>query len=267
MQRPAPQSEEAHSRLKTFASNAPMNHLTDFSNEPLVLNMSTGAANSMYPGVNSSLAEFGNVNLNPHLNHGALANKSSLKRSREELNLKEKKRMSKLNNRIQQFKDMLDEAGIASKKNKQSILDNTAYYIKMLQSDLSSAKQRAERAEQMVERPSKARKLVESCAVAMVTGKLSGEIASFSREFAQLIGRDMSDMQSSASLFLSRMGEKFGQQLSQLDQATERVVFWDTLRTSTEAKMCRFALTLIKGEDGTTHEFQCIVIPKSELEF
>ncbi|KAG7380232.1 hypothetical protein PHYPSEUDO_007618 [Phytophthora pseudosyringae] len=77
--------------------------------------------------------------------------RSGSKRSREDLNLKEKKRMFKLNDRINQLKDMLDEAGVQSKKNKQSILDNAAHYIEMLRSNLLIAKQKAERAEKQAE--------------------------------------------------------------------------------------------------------------------
>ncbi|KAL4162095.1 hypothetical protein PRNP1_002643 [Phytophthora ramorum] len=77
--------------------------------------------------------------------------RSGAKRSREDLNLKEKKRMFKLNDRINQLKDVLDEAGVQTKKNKQSILDNAAHYIEMLRSNLLIAKQKAERAEKQAE--------------------------------------------------------------------------------------------------------------------
>lgn len=73
------------------------------------------------------------------------------KRSREDLNMKEKKRMFKLNDRINQLKSLLDEAGVQSKKNKQSILDNTYHYVGMLRSNLLIAKQKAERAEKQAE--------------------------------------------------------------------------------------------------------------------
>lgn len=74
------------------------------------------------------------------------------RRSREELNLKEKKRMFKLNDRINQLKELLDEAGVQSKKNKQSVLDNTHHYISMLRSYLVIAKQKADRAEKQLDR-------------------------------------------------------------------------------------------------------------------
>ncbi|KAG6943459.1 hypothetical protein JG688_00017585 [Phytophthora aleatoria] len=76
---------------------------------------------------------------------------SSAKRSREELNRKEKERMFKLNERINQLKTLLDEAGVQTKKNKQSILDNTSHYIEMLRGDLVIAQQKAERAEKQAE--------------------------------------------------------------------------------------------------------------------
>ncbi|CEG43294.1 PAS domain [Plasmopara halstedii] len=76
---------------------------------------------------------------------------SNAKQSREELNRKEKQRMFKLNDRINQLKTLLDEAGVQTKKNKQSVLDNTSHYIEMLRSDLVIAQQKAERAERRAE--------------------------------------------------------------------------------------------------------------------
>lgn len=190
--------------------------------------------------------------------------------------------MSKLNDRIKEFKDLLHDAGISCKKNKQSILDNTATLVKMLQSDLSAALKRAERAEALVERPSKARKLVESCAVAMVTGKLSGEIMLFSDEFVRLIGghEDMSDLRSSSALFLARMGAEFTRHLSELriSKSKERILFHDTLHHTTNTSTtnaskassmmkCRFVLRLCNATPGgTDEEFQCVLFPESEFE-
>ncbi|CAH0477502.1 unnamed protein product [Peronospora belbahrii] len=71
---------------------------------------------------------------------------NTAKRSREDLNRKEKQRMSKLNERINQLKTLLDDAGVQTKKNKQSILDNTSNYIEMLRDDLLAAQQKAEEA-------------------------------------------------------------------------------------------------------------------------
>ncbi|GMF32344.1 unnamed protein product [Phytophthora lilii] len=70
------------------------------------------------------------------------------KRSREDLNLKEKQRMLRLNERIAQLKALLLEAGVHTKKNKQAVLDNTAHYIAQLRGDLRIGQQQAERAEQ-----------------------------------------------------------------------------------------------------------------------
>ncbi|KAF0683108.1 Aste57867_24796 [Aphanomyces stellatus] len=64
--------------------------------------------------------------------------------SRAELNFKEKQRMLKLNVTIDNLRKDLDAAGISSKMNKQSILDNTVHYIAMLQNDVVIAKQKAE---------------------------------------------------------------------------------------------------------------------------
>ncbi|KAG1709859.1 hypothetical protein DVH05_016874 [Phytophthora capsici] len=76
---------------------------------------------------------------------------SGAKRSREELNMKEKQRMFKLNDRINQLRTLLDDAGVQTKKNKQSILDNTSHYIERLRGDLAIAQQKAEHAEKQAE--------------------------------------------------------------------------------------------------------------------
>ncbi|CAI5727066.1 unnamed protein product [Peronospora farinosa] len=72
---------------------------------------------------------------------------NAVKRSREDLNQKEKQRMFKLNERISQLKALLDDAGVQTKKNKQSVLDNTSQYIEMLRGDLEIAQQKAEQAQ------------------------------------------------------------------------------------------------------------------------
>ncbi|GMF48706.1 unnamed protein product [Phytophthora fragariaefolia] len=59
--------------------------------------------------------------------------------------------MFKLNERIAQLKTLLDDAGVQTKKSKQSILDNTAHLIEKLQSDLLVANQKAERAERQAD--------------------------------------------------------------------------------------------------------------------
>uniref|UniRef100_A0AAV1TM86 BHLH domain-containing protein n=1 Tax=Peronospora matthiolae TaxID=2874970 RepID=A0AAV1TM86_9STRA len=81
--------------------------------------------------------------------HGS--NSSGAKRSREDLNQKEKQRMLKLNDRISQLKKLLDDAGVQTKKNKQSILDNTSQYIETLRGDLAIAQQKADQAEKQTE--------------------------------------------------------------------------------------------------------------------
>ncbi|CAK4067446.1 unnamed protein product [Aphanomyces euteiches] len=69
--------------------------------------------------------------------------------NRAELNLKEKQRMLKLNATIDNLRKELDNAGVSSKMNKQSILDNTIYYITNLQNDVVIAKQKAEYAQRI----------------------------------------------------------------------------------------------------------------------
>jgi hypothetical protein len=125
-------------------------HQGDFDHEPLMMNMHNTAAYH-YPPMGGQLLH---VSTDYPAQPPSVSNStpsSGSKRSREELNLKEKKRMFKLNDRINQLKDMLDEAGVQCKKNKQSILDNTAHYVSMLRSNLLIAQQKAERAEKQAE--------------------------------------------------------------------------------------------------------------------
>ncbi|KAF0745030.1 hypothetical protein Ae201684P_011122 [Aphanomyces euteiches] len=133
-------------------------HHGDFDHEPLVLNNGPPHHN-FYQQMNQPMlhvsTDFSNVQGVPSM-HGAgsddMDQKSvnGQKRSREELNQKEKKRMFKLNETIHTLKKLLDDAGVSCKKNKQSILDNTAHYISMLRNDLIIAKQKAEHAERML---------------------------------------------------------------------------------------------------------------------
>ncbi|KAF1327372.1 DNA binding protein, partial [Globisporangium splendens] len=125
-------------------------HQGDFDHEPLMMNMHNAAAYH-YPPMGGQLLH---VSADYPAQPPSVSNStpsSGSKRSREELNLKEKKRMFKLNDRINQLKDMLDEAGVQCKKNKQSILDNTSHYVSMLRSNLLIAQQKAERAEKQAE--------------------------------------------------------------------------------------------------------------------
>lgn len=124
----------------------------DFDHEPLMMNMHNSAAH-YYPSMSAQMLH---VSADyppqpPSVANSTPSASSGTKRSREDLNMKEKKRMFKLNDRINQLKDMLDEAGVACKKNKQSILDNTSHYISMLRSNLLIAQQKAERAEKQAE--------------------------------------------------------------------------------------------------------------------
>uniref|UniRef100_A0AAV1TPF7 BHLH domain-containing protein n=1 Tax=Peronospora matthiolae TaxID=2874970 RepID=A0AAV1TPF7_9STRA len=136
----------------------PQHALTE--SEPLLMNVQGPSGHGYYPPPqmgHQMLHVSSNYEYASHGNGGVVTPSSSRshhsgsKRSREDLNLKEKKRMFKLNDRINQLKDMLDEAGVQTKKNKQSILDNAAHYIEMLRSNLLIAKQKAERAEKQTE--------------------------------------------------------------------------------------------------------------------
>jgi len=133
-------------------SMAPHEHSpTGFDHEPLMLNMHNGN-HPFYPQMGQGMlhvsADYGSGG---SVGGATPSSTNGSKRSREDLNMKEKKRMFKLNERINQLKEMLDDAGVQSKKNKQSILDNTTHYIGMLRSNLLIAKQKAERAEKQAE--------------------------------------------------------------------------------------------------------------------
>ncbi|KAJ0399452.1 hypothetical protein ATCC90586_003797 [Pythium insidiosum] len=121
----------------------------EFDHEPLMMNMHNPQSH-FYPALGGQMLHV-SADYAPSMDGSTPSAKSGSKRSREELNLKEKKRMFKLNDRINQLKTLLDEAGVQSKKNKQSILDNTFHYIGMLRSNLLIAKQKAERAEKQAE--------------------------------------------------------------------------------------------------------------------
>jgi hypothetical protein len=131
--------------------HTPMN--SEFDHEPLMLNLHNGQ-HPFYPNFGQSMLHV-STDYSSSSSVGGMTPSSSSgsgsKRSREELNMKEKKRMFKLNDRINALKSILDDAGVQSKKNKQSILDNTYHYISMLRSNLLIAKQKAERAEKQAE--------------------------------------------------------------------------------------------------------------------
>ncbi|KDO29093.1 hypothetical protein SPRG_06148 [Saprolegnia parasitica CBS 223.65] len=134
-------------------------HSGEFDHEPLVLN-NGHPQHGFYQQMNAPMlhvsTDFSNVNNmngSMHNDHDDMDDNKSIngqKRSREELNQKEKKRMFKLNETIHQLKKSLDDAGVSCKKNKQSILDNTVHYISMLRNDLVIAKQKADHAERML---------------------------------------------------------------------------------------------------------------------
>ncbi|TYZ68339.1 hypothetical protein PybrP1_005167, partial [[Pythium] brassicae (nom. inval.)] len=128
-------------------------HPGDFDHEPLLMSMHNPAAH--YYSQSAMNAQMLHVSADypaqPPSVTSASSSTSGSKRSREDLNMKEKKRMFKLNDRINQLKDILDEAGVQCKKNKQSILDHTHHYIGMLRSNLLIAQQKAERAEKQTE--------------------------------------------------------------------------------------------------------------------
>ncbi len=122
----------------------------DFDHEPLMMNMHNPSSH-FYPPMGSQMLQVSADYQHNMDNSTPSSRTSGTKRSREDLNLKEKKRMFKLNDRITELKTILDEAGVQSKKNKQSVLDNTYHYIGMLRSNLLIAKQKAERAEKQAE--------------------------------------------------------------------------------------------------------------------
>ncbi|ETW03518.1 hypothetical protein H310_04959 [Aphanomyces invadans] len=89
------------------------------------------------------MGHYGDENANIHVTEGMNPT------TRAELNLKEKQRMSKMNDTIENLRKELEAAGVSTKMNKQSILDNTLHYMTMLQNDVVIAKQKAEYALRM----------------------------------------------------------------------------------------------------------------------
>ncbi|GMF48508.1 unnamed protein product [Phytophthora fragariaefolia] len=134
------------------AAMTPQHAMGKYENEPLMMNVQGGAHYYPPPQMGGQMLQVSSDY--EYANGGVItpsSSRSGSKRSREDLNLKEKKRMFKLNDRINQLKEVLDEAGVQTKKNKQSILDNASHYIEMLRSNLLIAKQKAERAEKQAE--------------------------------------------------------------------------------------------------------------------
>ncbi|KAG7400114.1 hypothetical protein PHYBOEH_007020 [Phytophthora boehmeriae] len=137
----------------------PQHHMTpqhqqqqgDFEHEPLMMNMQHPGQYYAPPPMTAQMLHVSTDYNSGGSASGTTPSHTGSKRSREELNMKEKKRMFKLNDRINELKSLLDEAGVQSKKNKQSILDNTYHYIGMLRSNLLIAKQKAERAEKQAD--------------------------------------------------------------------------------------------------------------------
>ncbi|KAG2775708.1 hypothetical protein JG687_00001162 [Phytophthora cactorum] len=134
-------------------AQTPQHQQGDFDHEPILMNMQHPGQYYAPPPMTAQM-----LHVSTDYNSGGSAggatpsnSQSGSKRSREDLNMKEKKRMFKLNDRINQLKTLLDEAGVQSKKNKQSILDNTYHYVGMLRSNLLIAKQKAERAEKQAD--------------------------------------------------------------------------------------------------------------------
>ncbi|TMW67283.1 hypothetical protein Poli38472_012399 [Pythium oligandrum] len=133
------------------AAMTPQHH-QEYEHEPLVMNVPPATHYYAPMGAHMLLVSSDYDYNSAQSSDGATPkNKPGTKRSREDLNMKEKKRMFKLNDRINQLKQMLEDSGVQTKKNKQSILDNAAYFIEQLRSDLMIAKQKAERAEKEAE--------------------------------------------------------------------------------------------------------------------
>lgn len=130
---------------------APHQQQGDFDHEPIMMNMQHPGQYYAPPPMTAQMLHVSTDYNSGGSVGGVTPSHSGSKRSREELNMKEKKRMFKLNDRINQLKSLLDEAGVQSKKNKQSILDNTFHYVSMLRSNLLIAKQKAERAEKQAD--------------------------------------------------------------------------------------------------------------------
>ncbi|KAE9106568.1 hypothetical protein PF010_g12577 [Phytophthora fragariae] len=137
----------------------------------------------------------------PQLTPSAGSSPAAKKRSREDLNLKEKQRMFKLNESIAQLKTLLDDAGVQTKKSKQSILDNTVHLVEKMQSDLLIANQKAERAERQADSfrakglkagSAKADRLLRSCfektSTPRVVLDLGFKTVAFNAAFAKFAG-------------------------------------------------------------------------------
>jgi hypothetical protein len=146
-----PQHHHMQQQTPQHQQQTPQHQQNDFDHEPIMMNMQHAGQYYAPPPMTAQMLHVSTDYNSGGSVNGTTPSHSGTKRSREELNMKEKKRMFKLNDRINQLKDLLDEAGVQSKKNKQSILDNTYHYISMLRNNLLIAKQKAERAEKQAD--------------------------------------------------------------------------------------------------------------------
>ncbi|KAI9915358.1 hypothetical protein PsorP6_007369 [Peronosclerospora sorghi] len=147
-----PQHHPLHTPQHTQQVPQAQHQQSEFDHEPIMMSMQHPGQYYAPPPMTAQLLHVStDYNSSNSVGGATPSSHSGSKRSREELNMKEKKRMFKLNDRINQLKSLLDEAGVQSKKNKQSILDNTYHYVGMLRSNLLIAKQKAERAEKQAD--------------------------------------------------------------------------------------------------------------------
>ncbi|OQR90530.1 DNA binding protein [Thraustotheca clavata] len=254
----------------------------EFDHEPLVLN-NGHPQHGFYQQMNAPMlhvsADFSNVNSmgSMHNDHDDMDDNKTIsgqKRSREELNQKEKKRMFKLNETIHQLKKLLDDAGVSCKKNKQSILDNTVHYISMLRNDLVIAKQKADHAERMLHSSGGSASKVdapfdryfENSSTPTLIITLDLQVVRANRAFREATGYS-EDALKNKDVLLGCLSADIGRARSLVHNAvdsrkTVRTVVQNAIANGRSTSS--LSLTLLLDPQGNPESLECVLIPMEE---
>lgn len=253
----------------------------EFDHEPLVLN-NGHPQHGFYQQMNAPMlhvsTDFSNVNNMGSMHNDDMDDQKSIsgqKRSREELNQKEKKRMFKLNETIHQLKKLLDDAGVSCKKNKQSILDNTVHYISMLRNDLVIAKQKADHAERMLHSSgggggSKSDtpfdRYFENSSTPILIITLDLQVVRANRAFREATGYS-EDALKNKDVLLGCLSADIGRARSLVHNAVDSR---KTVRTVVQNSVANgrstssLSLTLLLDPQGNPESIECVLIPMEE---
>jgi PAS domain S-box-containing protein len=255
-------------------------HGGEYDHEPLALNNGPSSHHGFYQQMNAPMlhvsTDFGNVGGVPPMHHDDdLDDDKSTngqKRSREELNQKEKKRMFKLNETINMLKKLLDDAGVSCKKNKQSILDNTAHYISMLRNDLVIAKQKADHAERILHSSGGGggqidatyENYFEQSSMPTLIMSLDMQMIRANRSFRETTGYGEDALKKKETLLscLTTDPHRVRNLVQSVVESrkTGRTVV-QTTRTNGRAQRCSLTITVVTDHSGKPDSLECVLLP------